>query len=271
VTPPRESPTALRASGARALHVALRLALLAGLAGCLRQQTLDRKLYRVDGPDSSNYYRVTLRSQTFWSDVQYEAGLYPSYAVEAYLGQQGSLSSSVADAGERLRAMVAEAQVEAVRAYLQAEDGAPARAAAERVRRLQRIPLVSAGGLADPADPGGEYGLLESNPVLGLADFAANQRYVVALASDPGAVLAQLDALQEEAETKRALEQAVAGVLVDAAGVDLDRLDADRRRRAEVAAELEALARSDDDAQLDTTAGLRRRLDQARAQLERLP
>jgi hypothetical protein len=192
-------------------------ALLAATSGCAEQRTGESKIYRVASADgkSANYYRVRIDSKSLMGETQYKTGFYPAYAVDAYLGQTTSMPLNAAEAEDKLRAELVEAQKQALKNYFDAaknpDDSKAMEAASKRLGLVRSLP--------DPKSlpPGTVH--LGFSPIENLIDHNANKKFVIALSGDPDAVLQKISAIAEEPATINAIKQAYAGLLI-ASNVD---------------------------------------------------
>ena len=109
------------------------------------------------------------------------------------------------------------------------------------------------------------YSGLGFNPLMSLVDHTFGKKFVIAFSADPDAILGQIDAFVEEAETTKALRQSMVSLIAQRDGVDLNQLQRDRSRRLQAAHKLETLAGADDE---DPVAELSAGLNGARRVLE---
>jgi hypothetical protein len=178
------------------LSVHISLSLFVSLGGCAEMKTLDKKIYRVATAESVNYFLVRIESGAELSKANYRTGLYPSYAVDAFLGKDGSMPTDAASVEQEMRDMVAKEQKSRLAAYLSDPTGN-----ADKLREVQQLPVVT--------EPQPRYRPLEFNPLLSLVDHTANKKYVIALSSNPDAILDQIAALAEEPQTVNAVTGAI--------------------------------------------------------------
>jgi hypothetical protein len=180
--------------------------------GCAHQTTLDTKIYRIGTVSGTNYYRVRILSDAWNSKTSYKPGLFPAYAVDAFLGTQADMPMEAVDAEAQMRKKLVTAQQEAFQAYLTAVKAgkeAEIERAAQGLLLVQELPFVtmartnfSSRILFTP---------LEFSPIRSLADHTANKKYVIALAANPDAILKNISALAEEPATTKAVTEALTG------------------------------------------------------------
>lgn len=171
--------------------------------------------------------------------------------------------------------MLAEAQTQAFREYLAAlqagrDDDADVDHKAKRLRDLQQLPILT-GAEGQPGDPAAAergFARLGINPLRNLVDYTANKKYVIAFSADPDAILEQISAFAEEAETTKAINNAVNGLLVLASGVDLDEIRTQNAELDRIGGEMVKLG---DEAQVHTLTDLLALIQAASSKVENLP
>lgn len=251
------------------------MATVTTIGGCAGHKTLDSKIYRVDGPEGYNYYRVRIVSSSFLAVTDYETGWYPAYAIDAFLGKEGALSTVGTDAEEFMRTSVAEAQKKLLRRYLDAFDEPDEDLRKDKIakaaRDLRSIQVFPVPWQADDADnPVDALGFedLGFNPLRNLVDHTANKKYVLVLSADPDAILNQIGAFAEEAETTAAVLEVLAAAVTGTARDDLSRARVEKPALALVAGELKKLADRKDIKQLSDLQAI---ITEAKTSVETLP
>ncbi|MCZ6836404.1 MAG: hypothetical protein O7G85_11575, partial [Planctomycetota bacterium] len=108
---------------------------------------------------------------------------------------------------------------------------------------------------------------MEFNPLRSLVDHSANKKHVIVLSADPNAILDQIAAFAEEAETTKALVSAFKASITSLTRDDLTNLKFDTPIRRSIATELDLLSKSED---VDSLEKLLAILNEAKSNVENL-
>jgi hypothetical protein len=198
------------------------------------QTTVDQKVYRVASNSGTNYYRVRLNSYAVNGKAYFKAGLYPAYAVDMFRGQESELPTELIDAETNMRRQVVSAQTNALKKYLEADDSAALEKATKDLVRVQEIVLGQGNTMIGDKSTV----RMQFNPLEGLTDYTVNKKFVIALSSDPDAILNQISAFVEEAKTTETIQDAVTAQL---AGIVVPEVERSRLRDSIAKAVVSAL------------------------------
>jgi hypothetical protein len=162
----------------------------------------ERCYLRADSGDHSNYYRITFRAHTMFSDAQFRQGWFPAQAVDALFGDVSEEGSAEAlTTREELRRQIDTKLIAAQKAYLDAvttPDCDPDELAKRREALLNvRLVKVSDPNLAKHVTT------MEYNPMADLVTYRHGQKLVVLLSSNPDQVISKLAVIAEDARTEQ--------------------------------------------------------------------